>query len=474
MARVMAAGAPCARRGPTAPAAAPAAPRGRARTPVLTAVRRARTSSAPHRPARLDLVHEAGEAHALSPRAPAPRPAGRWPASRPPPRPPSASSPRLTIRRAADGTSSRPRPWLMRSATRRRSASRESSGTSTARRSTASSMRAATWPFGAIPRHERVQLGREGVPRRRGRPRLEREEVVPVRPRDDRALHRHEAVFPGGADQAAAPAAQLHVGPRLPPSARACAGGAPGGARRGGRRGRPSAAGARRPRRRRRPRPRAGRGAGASRGARRRGCRRAGPPIRPAARRRGRPAALRRGGRASAWRWTSAIARRFAMYGRSTAHRPARTPTTTAIPTRPSTRLRDAASHGRSVREDAAAGGAGALPSKAGMRIEGRRLRPVVVRRRRGSARGARRARRRPVRARATPGGRGRRGGGGRGERLLERPSTRARPRARPASPRAGGPRGSRPRASRDRPGRTPSRPAGEGGTGWPWISTPR
>ena len=59
------------------------------------------------------------------------------------------------------------------------------------------------------------------------------------------------------------------------------------------------------------------------------------------------------------------------MYGRSTAHRPTRTAPTTAIPTRPSRRLRDAASRSPRVRGGATAADAGALPSKAGIRIDG-------------------------------------------------------------------------------------------------------
>ena len=347
----------------------------------------------------------------------------------------------------------------MRSATRRRSASRESSGTSTASRSTASSMRAATWPFGAIPRQSASSSAAKASPADGGRPRLEREEVVPVRPRrrsrpasargrlprwcarggrgrlpsctSDRAAlllrgHAREALLEelvevgvevvhlprahGDRDRAEGPGRGLGEA-----QARAGAGdegvvlaqGHPSGRQLDDEAGLRVLDAA------------VGEGVALDRGDR--------PPLREV-RAQHRPQA-----------------------GEDPHHDgdPHEAEHEVARP-RPAARP----ASGRR-----AAGDAGALPSKAGVRIEGRvsgRSSSAAGAGALARARGGRAGRgRRPRRRRATA------AGGGRGERLLAATSTRARPRARRASPRAGGPRGSTPRASRDRPGRTPSRPAG-------------
>ena len=209
----MAAAATSRPRGPRAPAAAPAASSGSARTPALTASRRASTSVAADGPARLDLVHAAGRGARAPPRAPAPRPAGRSV------RISAASAAPERVEAAAHHAQGVGRHVLQATALAQALCHEKTQRVpgkfrhlDRQRAPRASSIRAATCPFGAIPRQSGVDLGPEGVARGGGRPGVEREEVVAVGPGDGRALHRHEAVLPGGADEAAAPAAELHVG----------------------------------------------------------------------------------------------------------------------------------------------------------------------------------------------------------------------------------------------------------------------
>ena len=77
---------------------------------------------------------------------------------------------------------------------------------------------------GAIPRQRASHLRRKARARRRRRPRVEREEVVAVGPRDRRALHRHEAVLPRRAHEPAARRGRAARRPARPPSSRAARG----------------------------------------------------------------------------------------------------------------------------------------------------------------------------------------------------------------------------------------------------------